>query len=64
MPEEIWIEVFDIVQEPDPITCLLRKLYVAREATVRIGHEQLTGSKIGKEYAKPVYCHSGHLTYM
>ena len=26
--------------------------------------EQLTGSKLGKEYIKAVYCHSVYLTYM
>ena len=26
--------------------------------------EQQTGSKLGKEYVKNVYCHSAHLTYM
>ena len=26
--------------------------------------EQLTGSKLGKEYNKPVYCHPAYLTYM
>ena len=26
--------------------------------------EQLTGSKLGKEYDKTVYCHSVYLTYM
>ena len=26
--------------------------------------EQLTGSKLGKEYNKAVYCHSVYLTYM
>ena len=25
--------------------------------------EQWTGSKLGKEYAKPVYCHPAYLTY-
>ena len=25
---------------------------------------QLTGSKLGKEYVKAVYCHSAYLTYM
>ena len=28
------------------------------------GHEQLTGSKSGKEYIKAVYCHLAYLTYM
>ena len=26
--------------------------------------EQLTGSKLGKEYVKAVYCHPDYLTYM
>ena len=26
--------------------------------------EQQTGSKEGKEYIKPVYCHPAYLTYM
>ena len=26
--------------------------------------EQKTGSKLGKEYAKAVYCHPTYLTYM
>ena len=26
--------------------------------------EQQTGSKLGKEYVKAVYCHPGYLTYM
>jgi len=26
--------------------------------------EQLTGSKLGKEYIKTVYCHPAYLTYM
>ena len=25
---------------------------------------QWTGSKLGKEYAKAVYCHAAYLTYM
>ena len=26
--------------------------------------KQRTGSKLGKEYVKAVYCHSAYLTYM
>ena len=26
--------------------------------------DQWTGSKVGKEYVKAVYCHPGYLTYM
>ena len=42
---------------PDHLTCLLRNQYAGKEATVRILHGQQTGSKLGKEYVKAVYCH-------
>ena len=48
---------------PDHLTCLLRNLYAGQEATVRTGHGT-TGSKLGKEYVKSVYCHPAYLTYM
>ena len=46
----------------DHLTCLLRKLYVGHEATVKTDMEQWTGSKLGKEYVKAVYCHPAYLT--
>ena len=49
---------------PDHLTCLLRNLYVGHEATVKTDMEQWTGSKLGKEYIKAVYCHPAYLTYM
>jgi len=49
---------------PDHFTCLLRNLYAGQEATVRTAMEQWTGSKLGKEYIKAVYCHLAYLTYM
>ena len=48
---------------PDQITCLLKKLYAGQEAT-EPDMEQLTGSKLGKEYVKVVYCHPVYLTSM
>ena len=48
---------------PDHLTCFLRNLYARQEATVRTGHGT-TGSKLGKEYVKAVYCHPAYLTYM
>ena len=33
---------------PDHMTCLLRNLYAAQEATVRIGHETMGWFQIGK----------------
>ena len=47
---------------PDHLTCLLRNIYAGQEATVRIMDQQ-TGSKLGKEYVKAVYCHLAYLTY-
>ena len=48
---------------PDHLTCLLRNPFAGQEATVRTGHEHQTGSKLGKEYVKAVYCHPIYLTY-
>jgi len=49
---------------PDHLAYLLRNLYAGQEATVRTGLEQWTGSKLGKEYVKAVYCNLAYLTYM
>ena len=45
---------------PDHLTCLLRNLYVGQEET-ELDMEQWTGSKLGKEYIKPLYCHPVYL---
>ena len=49
---------------PDHLTCLLRNLYTGQETKLEPHMEQRTRSKLGKEYVKPVYCHSAYLTYM
>ena len=41
---------------PDHLPCLLRNLYAGQEVT-ELDMEQQTGSKLGKEYVKAVYCH-------
>ena len=48
---------------PDHLTCLLRNLYSGQEET-ELDMEQQTGSKLGREYVKAVYCHLAYLTYM
>ena len=40
------------------------KFFAGQEETVRTRHEKWTGSKLGKEYIKAVYCHPAYLTYM
>ena len=49
---------------PDHLTCLLRNLYAGPETILEPDMEQQTGSKLGKEYVKAVYCHPAYLTYM
>ena len=48
---------------PDHLTCLLKNLYAGQETT-EADMKQWTGSKLGKECVKAVYCHPADLTYM
>ena len=52
------------MQIPDLLTFLLRNLYVDQKEQLELNMEQQTGSKLGKEYIKAVYCHPAYLTYM
>ena len=67
-PLTVWITTnWKILQEmgiPDHLACLLRNPYPGQEITVRTGMGQQTGSKLGKDYVKAVYCHPPHLTSM
>ena len=59
-------KLWQILQEmgiPDHLTCLLRNLYAGQEAT-ELDMEQQTGSKLGNEYVKALYCLPAYLTYM
>ena len=47
---------------PDHLTYLLRSLYAVRKRQLELDMEQQTGSKLGKEYIKAVYCHPAYLT--
>ena len=59
---KLW-KILKEMEIPDHLTCLLRNLYTGQKAIVRTGHGT-TGSKLGKEYIKAVYCHPAYLTYM
>ena len=48
---------------PDHLTCLLRNMQVKKQQ-LELDMEQPTGSKLGKEYIKTVYCYRAYLTYM
>ena len=60
---KLW-KILKEMEIPGHLTCLLRNLYAGQEAIDRTGHEKQTGSKLGKEYIKAVYCHPAYLTYM
>ena len=49
---------------PDHLTCLLKNLYAAQEATVRPGHGTTDWFQIGKSYVKAVSCHPAYVAYM
>ena len=57
------LKILQVMGIPNHLTSLLRNPYAGQEATVRTGHEQKTGSKLGKKHVKAVYCHPAYLTY-
>ena len=60
-------KLWNILKEmgiPDHLTCLFRNLYQVKKQQLELDMEQQTGSKLGKEYIKAVYCHPANLTYM
>ena len=59
---KLW-KILKEIEIADHLTCLLRNLYVAQEAIVKTDMEHPTGSKLGREYYKAVYCHPAYLTY-
>ena len=55
-------KLWKILQEmgiPDHLICLRRNLFASQEVT-EPAMEQQTGSKLGKEYIKAVYCHPAY----
>ena len=59
-------ELFKFLKEMgtlDHLTCLLRNHMQVKKQQLESDMEQWTGSKLGKEYVKAVYCHLAYLTY-
>ena len=69
---KLWKEMgnsFQTLKEigiPGHLTCLLKNLYAAQEATVKLEPymAQLIGSGLRKEYGSVICCHPVYLTYM
>ena len=58
-------KLWKILQEvgmSDHLTWLLKNLYAGQKQQLELDIEQQTGSKLGKEYVKAVYCHPAYLT--
>ena len=49
---------------PDYLTCLREICMQVKKQQLEQDMEQLTGSKLGKEYIKAIYCHPAYLTHM
>ena len=49
---------------PDHLTCLLRNLMQVMKQQLEPDLMQRTGSKLGKEYVKAIYCYPAYITYM
>ena len=66
MPLIVWITTNcgKSLEKIPHFTCLLRNLYAGQEALAEPDMEEQTGSKLGKDYAKAVYCHPAYLIYM
>ena len=64
----MWITTnWEILKEmgiPDHLTCPLEICVQVKRKQLELDMEQWTGSKLGKEYAKAVYCYLAYLIYM
>ena len=67
MPLTVWIKkLWKTLKEmeiSDHLHCLLRHLHAGQGVT-ELDIKQRTGSKLGKEFVKAVYCYPVYLTYM
>ena len=56
---KLW-KILKGMEIPDHLICLLRNLYIKKQK-LELDMEQQSGSKLGKEYVKAVYCHPDYL---
>ena len=59
---KLW-KILKEMEIPDHLTYLLRICMQIKKQQLELDVEQLTCSKLGKEYDKVVYCHLAYLTY-
>ena len=60
---KLW-KILEEMGIPNHLTCLLRNLMQVKKQQLEPDMKKQTGSKLGKEFVKAVYCHPVYLTYM
>ena len=60
---KLW-KILEVMGIPDLLTSSREICMQVKKQQLEPDMEQQTGSKLGKEYVKAVYCHSAYLTYM
>ena len=58
------VEILKEMAIPDHLTFSWETCMQVKKQQLELDMEQRTGSKLGKEYIKAVYCHPAYLTYM
>ena len=70
MPKPLTVDhhkLWKILREmgiPDHLTASWEICMQVRKQQLELDMEQQTGSRLGKEYVKAVYCHPAYLTYI
>ena len=60
---KLW-KILQKKRKPDHLTVSQEICMQIKKQQLELDMEQQTGSKLGKKYVKPVYCHPNYLTYM
>ena len=60
---KLW-KILKEMEIPDHLTCFWEICMQVKKQQLDLDMEQQTGSKLGKECVKAVYCHTVYLTYM
>ena len=60
---KLW-KILKEVGIPDHLACPWETCMQVRKQHLELDMKQQTGSKLGKEYLRAIYCHPAYLTYM
>ena len=60
---KLW-EIFKVLAIPDHLTCPWEICMQVKKQQLEPDMDQQTGSKLGKEFVKAVYCHPAYFTYV